>query len=74
MIRRIIRKNKKELIQDLWKADRTFHNILLASESVEDARSLLDEHLDSLEESYFDVTKKKEKKVHVFEKDNAHPQ
>ena len=69
---RLIKTPKNQLLKNLWSADTKIRDILINSRNTDIARECLFNHIDSLEEKYFDVhSNNKFEKIHVFEKKNA---
>ncbi|MFC1742030.1 KamA family radical SAM protein [Nanoarchaeota archaeon] len=64
--------SKKALLRKLWKADPKIRTLLKNSKDLYSAREHLFQHLDNLEELYFDVhSHNKLEQLHIFEKENA---
>ncbi|MBU3967148.1 MAG: KamA family radical SAM protein, partial [Euryarchaeota archaeon] len=72
MMKELLKSEKTKLIETLWECDPEIHNILSSSDTLQDARNRLFDHLNDIERHLYNIYSDKYfKDMNLLEKNNA---
>ncbi|MBU4223365.1 MAG: KamA family radical SAM protein, partial [Euryarchaeota archaeon] len=72
MMKELMEYDKTKLIETLWECDPEIHNILISSDTLQDARNRLFDHLNDIERHLYNIYSDKYfKDLNLLEKNNA---
>lgn len=72
MMKELMEYDKTKLIETLWECDPEIHNILISSDTLQDARNRLFDHLNDIERHLYNIYSDKYfKDMNLLEKNNA---